>query len=233
MTRIVTACAAAFVALALSACASKPAPVEQPAPAPAPQPAPVVQPAPQPPAAPAVAAPDKELAQARQSRERVLRFKLEQQSPQEFAAAEARLREGEAQMNKDNTAARTAIDAATAGYRKILQDGLTPLARKGRQDVDTVRTNAGEIKAQVAMADQYAAAEAVYQKAVASDAGGDQEAAIDGYAQAREQFVKVYDETKAKKDRAERAVQDTRKGFVDAEARAKAAEDAQKAEGNR
>jgi hypothetical protein len=224
---------AVLLALALGACASKPAAVEQPAPAP--QPAPAVQPAPQPApaAAPAVAVPDKELADARVLRARVVRFKLDQQYPQDFAAAEARLTEGQAQMNKDNGAAKASIDAASAGYRKILQDGLTPMVRRGRQDVETVRASATGIKAQVAVADDFAAAEAVYQKALASDNAGDQEAAIDGYGQARDQFVKVYDGAKAKKDRAERSLQGARKDLSDAEARAKAAEDAQKAEGIR
>ena len=235
MTRIVYTAGAVLLALALFACASKPAAVE-PAPAPAPAPAaPAVQPAPAPvpAAAPAVAAPTTELANARASRDRVLKFKLEQQYPQEFAAAETRLKEGEAQMNKDNAAARTAIDAAGAGYRKILQDGLTPMARRSRQDVETVRNNATAIKAQVAMAGEYAAAEAVYQKATAAEAGGDFETALDSYAQAREQFAKVYEETKVKKDRAERALADARRGLADAETRAKTAEDAQKAEATR
>ena len=237
VTRIVFAAGAVLLALAISACASKPAAVE-PTPAPAPAPAAPVAPAPQPapqPAAPAavVAAPEADLAAARASRDRVLKFKLEQQYPQEFAAAETRLKEGEAQMNKDNAAARTAIQAAGAGYRKILQDGLTPMARRSRQDVETVRNNATAIKAQVAMAGEYAAAEAVYQKAVASEGSGDLEAALDGYGQARDQFAKVYDETRVKKDRAERALADARRGLADAETRAKAAEDAQRAEATR
>ena len=233
MVKIVHGGGAALLAFAFFACASKPAPVEQPAPAP--QPAPVVQPAPQPtPApAPAVAAPATELAQARQARERVVRFKLDQQSPQDFAAADARLKEGEAQMNRDNAAAKTSIDAAAAGFRKILQDGLPPLTRRSRQDAETVRNNATEIKAQVAMANEYAAAEAVYQKAAAGEAAADHEASIEGFAAAREQFASVYQQTKAKKDRAELALQDARKGLADTEARAKAAEDAQKAEGTR
>jgi colicin import membrane protein len=235
VTRIVVAAAAVLFALALSACASKPAPVE-PAPAPAPQPAPAVQPAPQPapPApAPAVAAPQAELDQARASRERVLKFKLEQQFPQEFAAAEALLRQGEGNMNRDNAAARTAIVAAGAGYRKILQDGLTPMARRSRQDVETVRNNAMAIKAQVAMQSEYATAEASYQKAVAAEGGGDLEGALDSYVQARDQFAKVYEETRVKMDRAERALADARRGLADAEARAKTAEDAAKAEAAR
>ncbi len=85
----------------------------------------------------------------------------------------------------------------------------------------------------MAVADDYAAAEAVYQKALASDNTGDLEAAIDGYSQARDQFVKVYDSAKAKKDRAERSLQEARKDLSDAEAQAKAAEDAAKAEGIR
>jgi hypothetical protein len=229
------AAAAALVVLALATCASKPAPVEQPAPTPQPSVQPAPQPAAQPAPAPAatVAAPDAELRQARASRDRVLRFKLDQQSPQEFAAAEAKLKDGESQINKDNAAAKVSIEAAAAGYRKILQDGLAPLARKGRQDVETVRASAGELKAQVAMAADYSAAESVYQKSVASDSAGDQEAAIDGYAQSREMFVKVVNDTKVKKDRAERALLDARQGLADTEARAKAAEDAQKAEGAR
>ncbi len=235
--RMVFAAGAVLLALALFACASKPAAVEPtPAPAPAPAapaPAPAaVTPAPAP-APAAVPAPETELAQAKASRDRVLYFKLEQQYPQEFAAADGKLAEGQAQMNKDNAAAKTAIEAAAAGYRRILQDGLTQMVRRNRQDVETVRNNATAIKAQVAMANEYSAAEAVYQKAVASEGSGDQEAAINGYSQAREQFVKVYEETRVKKDRAERALADARKGLADAEARAKAAEDAQKAEATR
>jgi len=225
VVRIVTGVTAVLLALALGACASKPAAVEKPAPAPSAPSAPA--------AAPAVAAPDRELADARVLRARIVRFKLDQQYPQDFAAADARLTEGQAQMNKDNAAAKASIDAASAGYSKILKDGLTPMVRRGRQDVETVRASATGIKAQVAVTDDYAAAEAVYQKALASDNAGDQEAAIDGYGQARDQFVKVYDAAKAKKDRAERSMQDARKNLSDAEARAKTAEDAQKAEGVR
>ena len=225
MVRIVTGVTAVLLALALGACASKPAAVEKPAPAPSAPSAPA--------AAPAVAAPDRELADARVLRARIVRFKLDQQYPQDFAAADARLTEGQAQMNKDNAAAKASIDAASAGYSKILKDGLTPMVRRGRQDVETVRASATGIKAQVAVTDDYAAAEAVYQKALASDNAGDQEAAIDGYGQARDQFVKVYDSAKAKKDRAERSLQEARKDLSDAEAQAKAAEDAAKAEGIR
>jgi hypothetical protein len=200
----------------LASCATKPAP-EQPA-----QPAqPAVQP--KPPVA-TVALPEKEYAEAKSLKARVDQNGLGEFVPEDYKQAEARLQEGEAAYNKDNAKAKASLDQAIAAYNTVISKGFPLKTDKSRKDVEVVKANADGLKAPVAMKDDYAAALAKYNDALAAQKAGDYEKAIGLFAEAKPMFEQVVAKTQEKKATAEAALQAAQNSQADSEQKAKDAD---------
>ena len=210
-------------ALLLAGCAS--APVEEPAPAPAPAPAVAAAPAP-------IPAPEKELADAKALQAQVVKAGLDKVAADDFAAAESRFKEGEAEYGKDNAKAKTALDQAIAGYGKVIELGYPKLVQSRKTPAEKVRAEAVALKAQVAIPQEYAAAEAVYQQAGTAASAGDYERAATGYTEAHRLFEQVAATAARKKRSAETAMEESRQSLAAVEARAKEVEEAEKAGGS-
>ena len=168
-----------------------------------------------------VPAPEKELSEARQLRERVLRFELDKVAAEEFAAAEAQLKAGEAAYDKDNTAAKTALDGAIAGYRKIIQAGFSQVIGKLKNEIEKVKKEADAVKAAKALPEDYKAAQDAYQGAQQDEKAGEFEKSLAGYEKTKALFVDVRDRAIDKKQRAEKALQEAKAGITNAETKAK------------
>jgi len=200
------------VVLALAACATAPEteePVEQP----------VEQPAPPP--KKTAGLPEQEYAQAKELKSKVDLYGLGSYAPEEYAQAEARLAEAEKAYQKDNAAAKKALDEAIRGYNAVIDKGFPRLAEDKSKQADAAMAQADSIKAARAVPDAYARAKARYDEAAAARRGGNYEKAVAAYEEAERLFLDAYAQAKAKKDRAEQSMRSTQEGLRDAEERAK------------
>jgi hypothetical protein len=175
--------------------------------------------------------PEAELAQAKQLKEKADRYSLGPLAQAEYTAAEADLKAGEAAYGTDNAASKVSLDKAIAGYQSVL-DKAGPLYLGTIHDrAAAARKSADDLKASVAVKDDYAKALAVYDRAVAAKTAGDLEAATKDFEDARVQFEAVAKVAKEKRDKALAAGADVDKALEESAAKAAEAQAALEAEG--
>jgi len=198
-------------------CASTPA--QKPAQPPAPPAAPPAAPA-------AVAAPDQELAQAKDLKAKVDAYNLGDYDADDYAAANKDLQAGQDSYGKDNAASKKSLDSAITEYNAVLSKGGDAFLAKGQSQADASKKAADDLKASVAVKDDYAAANDVYQRALKERAAGDVANASKDFDSARQQFDAVAATAQQKKNAALQAMQSA----TDQQAASqKSADDAQKA----
>jgi tetratricopeptide (TPR) repeat protein len=154
-------------------------------------------------------APEKEYNQAKELRQLIADYDLDQAAPTAFEAAEGSFKEGESAYGSDNAAARVAFEAAISGYQEVISEAFPQLVGRRQSEVDAVKQAADELKAAVAVKESYAAAKSVYDQAVAARGAGNFEEALKLLDEAERLFGEVYAEAKAKKERAEQAMAET------------------------
>lgn len=176
-----------------------------------------------------VPAPDEEYDQAKSLRSRIEEREFAQYAQSEYEAGESAFSAGETALEaEDNASAKSEFDAAIVSYQNVIRAGFRAIAGSRKQQADTEKVRADEIKADVAVADDYAAALEIYNQAVAAESAGDDETAAELYENAATLFLAVYEEAEAKRaralealDRASRRVDgvDTRREQLETEAR--------------
>ena len=171
-------------------------------------------------------APEAELAQAKALQQRVDAVGLGTYAPDDYAAANKDLQAGQDSYGKDNTASKTSLQSAIAGYNAVLAKGGPLYLAKVQQDAEASKKTADDLKASVAVKDDYAAADGVYTKALQEKDSGDIENAGRDFSQSRDDFDAVAKTAQQKKDAASQALQDAQQ---DKTASEKKAGDAQKA----
>jgi hypothetical protein len=175
--------------------------------------------------------PEAALAQAKELKQQVDKFDLGKLAPTEYAAAEADLKAGEAAYGTDNAASQESLDKAVAGYQAVL-DKARPLYLTGYRDrTAAAKKAADDLKASVAVKDDYAKAQAVYDRALAVKADGDLEAATRDFEEARVLFEAAAKAAEKKRDAALAASSDLDKALEDSAAKAEEAQAAIEAEG--
>jgi len=179
-------------------------------------------------AVPEVPAPESELAEAKQLRDLVVAFELDKIAPQEFSGAENHFKEGEAAYGKDNTAAKSSLEKAIEGYRAVIKAGYAQISQKLKDDVVSVKREADELKAGVALPDEYKTADDSYKKALAKEKAEEYEQALGGFDVTISLFRNVRDRSLEKKLRAERSLEEAKAGIADVEETAKELEEAEK-----
>ena len=200
------------VVLVLASCATAPEPQEQ-----AEKPAP--------PAKGAVALPEQEYAQAKELKSKIDRYGLGTYAPEEYAQAEAKMADAEKAYQKDNAAAKKALDEAIRGYNAVVSKGFPLLAEDRRKQAESAMGQADSVKASRAVPAAYARAKAKYDEGVAARDAGEFEKAVAAFDEARRLFEDAYMQAKAKKERAEQSMRSTQEGLTDAEQRARAGDD--------
>lgn len=100
-----------------------------------------------------------------------------------------------------------ALDEAVLRYNLVIQKGREGGATARRDKADAVKIQSEEIKAQVAVKDEYDAALALYQDAAAAMTAGEYEAAASKFDEAAAAFEKAYALASEKRARAEAAMQ--------------------------
>jgi len=182
---------------------------------------------------PEVAAPlpETELAKAKELKAKADLYNLGPLAQAEYNAAESDLKAGEAAYGKDNAASKASLDKAIAGYQAVI-DKAGPLYLGTLNDkAAAAKKTADDLKASVAVKDDYAKAQAVYDRALKEKAAGDLAAATKDFEEARKLFEAVAKVAAEKRDKALAAGAEAAKAQADAEAAAAAAQKALESEG--
>jgi tetratricopeptide (TPR) repeat protein len=139
-------------------------------------------------------APDGEYDEAKALRSRIEQNDLATYAPSEYDAGEAAFAAGEtAYEAEDYGTAKTEFDSAITNYRDVIRAGYRAIASARKGSADTEKQKADDIKAAVAVADDYEEALAIYQAAAAAEADGDDETAAELYENAATLFLEVYE----------------------------------------
>ncbi len=200
-------------------CASTPAKAPPPEAA-QPEAAPAAQPAP-----PAVPDPEAELAQAKSLQKTIDDYALAAYDQDTYAGGVKDLQAGQDTYGKDNASSKTSLTSAITAFKAVIAKGGPLFLADAKQKTDASKKAADDLKAPVAVKDDYAAALAVYQKAVQEKDAGDLENASRDLASAGSQFDAVAQTAQQKKDAAMSSIQAAQ---TDATASEQTATDAQK-----
>ena len=209
----------AAVSVIVASCASAPA-----KPAETPQPTPQVT-------APETPAPEAELAKAKDLQQKADTYHLGDFDPDDYATATSSLKAGEDAYGKDNVASKKSLDQSIASVNTVIDKGGAGYLAKAKADADSSKKAADDLKASVAVKDDYGKAQDAYDKAGKEGAAGDLGAAGTDYASARDQFTAVAATAQQKKDRATRALDETDQAMTASEKNAEDAQNALQADG--
>ena len=175
---------------------------------------------------PAQPDPAAERDQARSLQQKVDQLNLGPFDQADYEAAGTNLKAGEGSFGKDNAASKKSFLAAIDGYNAVLSTGGPLFLADAQKKTDASRKTADDLKASVAVKDDYSRAEAVYQRALSEKNAGDIANAGKDFADAQSQFDAVAKTAQQKKDAATAALQSAQQ---DATASEQKASDAQKA----
>ncbi len=173
---------------------------------------------------PAVPAPEAELAKAKELKQRADKYSLGEYAPVEYAAAVKDLETGEAAYGKDNTASKQSLDRAIDGFNVVIRKGGGMLVDKIQEQSAASKKAADDIKANVAVKDEYATALEVYDRAIEEKAAGDLEQAGSDFAQAQDMFNAVYAQARDKRERALQVMKEAEQLQAESEQKAQEAE---------
>jgi hypothetical protein len=178
----------------------------------------------------AVPLPETELAKAKELKAKADLYKLGPLAQAEYTAAENDLKTGEEAYGKDNAASKASLDKAIAGYQAVIAKAGPLYLGTIHDKATAAKKAADDLKSSVAVKDDYAKAQAVYDRAVAAKTSGDLEAATKDYEEARKMFEAVAKVAAEMRDKALAANADAAKAKADAEAKAAEAQKALDAE---
>jgi tetratricopeptide (TPR) repeat protein len=150
--------------------------------------------------------PEKEYQQAQSSREIIAKHGLNTYYPDDYTQAEQNYSEGEKNYNKDNGKAKKEFDSANALYQKIIANAFPLQVDERKKSTDSSREKAVEIKADVAVKDDFAKADEAYQKALALSQEGKYEEALVQLDEAIVLFDAAYGNAKGKHDKAQDSI---------------------------
>jgi hypothetical protein len=114
--------------------------------------------------------------------------------------------EGEIAMDKDQSASNKAFKEAKVLYKAVLKKGAPEVIDRQTEETENVKQAADNIKADVAMKDDYRKAVGTYDKAVKAKAKGNYEQSVELFLEARAMFEEVYQQTVIKKTKAEKSM---------------------------
>jgi len=184
-----------------------------------------------PPQKPAVEAPEAELAKAKDLKQKADAYNLGAYAPDEYAAAVKDLQDGEAAYGKDNAAAKTSLDSAISGFNAVFDKGGPQYFAKLKSASDDSKKKADDLKASVAVKDDYAKAKEVYDRAVKEADAKDYENGSKDFQQSSTMFDAVAVQAQEKKDKASKAMEEVTQDMTASEQQAADAEKTLKDEG--
>ena len=177
------------------------------------------------PETPTAPLPEAELARAKELQQKADANHLGDFDTEDYTAGTNALTAGQDAYGKDNAASKKSLDQAADSFTAVIDKGGKAYLAKAKDEADTSRKAADDLKASVAVKDEYGTAQDAYDNAGKEGEAGDLGAAGTDYASARDGFNAAAASAQEKKDRATRAMDATDKAMTASE---KNAEDAQK-----
>ena len=174
---------------------------------------------------PAVAAPDAELAQAQSLQQKADKYGLGQYDAEDYAAATKDLKAGQDAYGKDNAAAKESLTKSIDEFKSVISKGGALYLAKLQAQTEASKKAADDLKASVAVKDQYGEANDVYQRALKEKDSGDIDSAAADFTKARDLFDAAAALAQQKKDNATKALAGAQETMTASE---KKAADAQK-----
>ena len=171
------------------------------------------------------ALPETEHTRANELKAQADKYNLVEYAPDEYSQAEQKLKDGEATYKTDNASSKKSLDEAIAGYEAVMTKGFPLLTEKKQEETEAIVKQAEDIKAQVAMKEEYTAARAKYDQALAAQNNGEYEQAVTLFDEAKLLFQDLYEKTKEKKERAEQAMGSSEESIKDFEEQARAGDE--------
>ena len=183
------------------------------------------------PETPTVAAPDAELAKAKGLQQRVDALGLGTYAPDEYAAANKEFQAGQDAYGKDNAASKKSLLAAIDEYNAVLSKGGPLYLARAQEQAEASKKAADDLKASVAVKDEYEKADGLYVQALKEKDAGEIENAGRDFSQSRDDFDTVAKVAQQKKDAATQALQSAQQDKTASERKAENAQKALKDEG--
>jgi hypothetical protein len=175
--------------------------------------------------------PEAELARARGLKQKADSYSLSQYAPDEYAAASKDLQAGEEKYGKDNAAAKQSLDRAVAGFEAVMSKGGGVLVARLQERSAASKKAADDLKASVAVKDEYAMALETHNRAIRERDAGNLEQAGLGFDRAASMFDAVAVTAKEKRERALEAIKGMVQGMVAADQKAQEAQQSLEKEG--
>jgi hypothetical protein len=180
---------------------------------------------------PAVAAPDAEMAQAKSLQQKADKYGLGEYDAEDYAAATKDLKAGQDAYGKDNAAAKESLTKAIDEFTTVITKGGALYLAKLQGQTEASKKAADDLKASVAVKDQYGEANDVYQRALKEKDSGDIENAAADFTKARDLFDAVAALAQQKKDNATKALAGAQETMTASEQKAADAQKTLKDEG--
>jgi tetratricopeptide (TPR) repeat protein len=158
--------------------------------------------------------PEEEYKQAQENREIIAEHELNTYFPDKHVEAEQKFVEGESNYDKDNAKSKEAFDAANALYQDIIKQAYPLRVNDIKSNTDSSRNKAKNIKADVAVKDDFVKADEEYQKALALSEEGNYEEALVHLNEAQTLFESAFEAAKEKHDKAKTSI-DSAKQQID------------------
>jgi hypothetical protein len=169
---------------------------------------------------PVVAAPDAELAQARSLQQKADKYGLADYDPEDYAAATKDLKAGQDAYGNDNAASKESLTRAIDEFTTVITKGGGLYLAKLQAQTEASKKAADDLKASVAVKEQYSEANDVYLRALKEKDAGDLDSAAADFGQARDMFDAVTVVAQQKKDNATKSLADTKESMVASEQKA-------------
>ena len=161
-----------------------------------------------------VSSPETKYNSATRLREKVHKYNLQQYAEEEYNIAEKNYQEAKELIDsKKNNKADKKLDEVNKKYQSVLDKGFPPCTEYRNKIVKEKKEMALEIKADVAVKNEYKEAEQIYNEALDYKEKKEYEKAIDTLNLAEEKFINAYDTAEDKKIRAEKSIKSTEDAF--------------------
>lgn len=154
-----------------------------------------------------VAPPDEAYDTAKTLRAQIQEFNLAQYARTEFEAGEGQFRSAEAAYDTEEYAvAGEGFGLAIDNYTIVLREGFRAVAGQRREQASSAKQRADDMKASVAVPDDYAEALDIYNRAIAAQGAGNDQLAAELFENAAILFSRVYDLASDKRRQALEAI---------------------------
>ena len=184
-----------------------------------------------PPEKPVAGAPDAQMQEAKSLQQRVDALGLGDYDAEDYAAANTAMKAGQDSYGKDNEASKTSLEAAITGYKAVIAKGGPLYLAKLQAQAEASKKAADDLKASVAVKDDYAKADGTYRQALKEKDAGDIENAGKDFTGSRDGFDAAAQAAQKKKDAAEEALQAAKQDQKGSQQKAEDADKALKDEG--